>query len=234
MARKTNFWPLDYNITREKNLDKTIFYLNDLSSFDVKYSKNRFILKTNKALRPTELAKELSMSRTTIYSILKKLEEVGFMVEKEDRWEISPGGIFFKYFPTEYDKTVIYNVLPKDSLNILFYLANKFLYAKSQGCNSYIFSQGQLIREVWGLPSIGNSRSHNRIRSILNSLINEGYLQLDAKKVSIDEGYYFRMTGFKVQQKDSIAHLSEKHNLDFIESREDKIAHSKEKNRIDF
>lgn len=208
MPQRANFWPLEKKVSKEKNIDKAIFYLNDYSSFDPKYSQFRFIMKGEKCLRPTEIANRLGVTRKTVYRILDALKESGFLIEDKDRFALDPGAMYFKYFPDSYNKDFIYDLLPRDSLPILFYLANNFLYfTKKKKLKSYTFSQGQLIRNVWGLDSDNNSSAHNKVRGIISFLMMAGYIEVDSQKIVIGQGSYYNMTGFNVHPESIIENL---------------------------
>lgn len=197
MAKKTNFWPLDQNISKEKNIDKIIFFLNDSSKYDKEYSQFRFIMKGSKCLEMSVMAEKIDAARSVVYRIWNRLLEIGYIMEEEDRYTIDPGALFFRYFPDDYDKEMMLKFMLKDSLPVLFYLANNYLYfTKQRGLDGYTFSQGQILRNVWGMDSDNNSRAHNKVRKIIQDLCSKGLITLSAQKTQIGKGYYYKMVGF--------------------------------------
>ena len=138
----------------KKYSDVLYSYLQINSEWDGIKEHNRYVLK--KYIKFTQLAEILGMSRQTISNKYKWLIEVGLLIEKQDRVELTTleqDMATLIPFPT---LRILTNTLSENSISIFAYLYKRYYAAKKE----FLFTYDQLKAFI----GIGvNTRSNDYI-----------------------------------------------------------------------
>lgn len=195
MAQIRKF-PRGERFTQNKKVDKLFAFLVMLSKSEYDFKKREmkpYAFVEKKDINYEEISREIGKGRTTIYRQMKKLESSGYIKETEDRVILTVDAPY--QLISKETLSQLTNIGSDNLVNTYVYLVGRFNYfAKIQGNGVYLFSQKEIISQVFKASDGGSA--HKKARDIIEALSMLGFIVLKENKKRLDKGYYYVMTSY--------------------------------------